>query len=213
MISYLASQQHTQDSNLLWQNQGSFMPAVSHQCHPSAASVSCNSVSPEPCCKSVSCCSNVRYVKPGDSLTCQPSLSHANPACESAPDWFIYSQMNAITCIYRLAFTNESDPEPDHGGFSTCHFRDATAISQRGDGVKTFKRTSCNALWRWFVRPVQLTHATRTRASQGRSWLHFTLMKVRVEFISGCRSINSFTPPGPSICTEIRRSAFNPGAK
>lgn len=210
LISYLASQQHAQDSNRLWQNQGSFMPAVSHQCHPSAASVSCNSVSPEPRCKSVSCCSNVKYVKPGDSLTCQPSLSHTNPACERTPDWFIYSQMNAITCIYprfrklKRSWTG-SRWIPDSPFQEWC-----SSFSSRSE---MFKRTSCNTQSRWFVWPVRFMHADRTRASQGRSWLHFTLMKSGAEFISERRSISSSTPAGPSICTEIHSSAFNPGAK
>lgn len=73
LISCMVSQRHTQDSNWLWQNQGSFMPAVSHQCHPSAASVSCNSVSPELHCKSVSCCSNVKICK-AKRLSDMPAL-------------------------------------------------------------------------------------------------------------------------------------------
>lgn len=162
------------------------MPAVSHQCHPSAASVSCNSVSPEPRCKSVSCCSNVKYVKPGDSLTCQPSLSHG-PGVRKHPRLIhlqqdechylhlpLISQIKATAILNRIAANSRR------------------AIAGMPHGVRVKYRNvhrvtgghadSCGLL--------NSRAADRPCSSQGRSWLRFTLMKAAVEFISECLTVN-----------------------
>lgn len=183
------------------------MPAVSHQCHPSAASVSCNSASPELRCKSVSCCSNVKYVKPGDSPTCQPFLITREPGVWKHPRLIplqgdechylhlrLLLQIKATAILKRIA-TNRYVPFQEWGSY----------FSSRGPTPKNIVVfivdravvLICVACW-------ILARQSDLRLSgpfTGGRYTDESPDRIHIRMLHG-QSISTSTTPGPSIFTR-----------